>query len=58
MTTFTSDDRMAVERSEKIKQAIEDWGRQQWKEDYVEPSEYDLALMLSLIYFVLERVEK
>lgn len=58
MTTFTSSDREAVERSEKIKQAIEDWGKEQWKEDYVEPSEYDFALMLSLIYFVLERIKE
>lgn len=58
MTTFTSSDREAVERSEKIKKAIEDWGKEQWKEDYVEPSEYDFALMLSLIYFVLERVKE
>lgn len=58
MTTFTTSDREAVERSEKIKQAVEDWGRQQWGQDYVDPSEYDLALMLSLIYFVLERVKE
>ena len=58
MTTFTSSDREAVERSLKIKKAIEDWGRQQWKEDYADPDEYDLALMLSLIYFVLERVKE
>lgn len=58
MNTFTSSDREAVERSEKIKKAIEDWGRQQWKEDYADPDEYDLALMLSLIYFVLERVKE
>lgn len=58
MTTFVSSDREAVERSEKIKNAIEDWGRQQWKEDYADPDEYDLALMLSLIYFVLERVKE
>ena len=58
MTTFTSSDREAVERSEKIKKAIEDWGRQQWKEEYADPDEYELALMLSLIYFVLERVKE
>lgn len=57
MTTFVSSDREAVERSEKIKKAIEDWGKEQWKENYVEPSEYDFALMLSLVYFVLERVK-
>lgn len=48
----------STERSLKIKKAIEDWGRQQWKEDYADPDEYDLALMLSLIYFVLERVKE
>ena len=58
MTTFTSSDREAVERSLKIKKAIEDWGKAQWKEDYVEPTEYDFALILSLVYFVLERVKE
>ena len=58
MTTFTSSDREAVERSEKIKKAIEDCGKWQWKEQYEDPTDEDLALMLSLIYFVLERVKE
>lgn len=40
----------------ELKEAIEEWGRNQWGDDYVDPSEEDLSLMISLIQFVITYV--
>jgi len=44
--------------NDKLKQAIEEWGKQQWGDHYVEPMDDDLVLMISLIEFVMDKVKK
>lgn len=40
----------------EMKEAIEQWGKNQWGEYYSDPTEEDLSLMISLIQFVVTYV--
>lgn len=40
-----------------MKQAIIDWGKQQWGEHYIDATEEDLLLMISLIQFVMDKLK-